>query len=129
MTLHWALGYLGKPYLEGSNGPDNFDCWGLVRDVCAKRIDCQMPLLNIGRHDNYSAVSEAIKGWVKVDPPYQEYDVLTMRGIFGRHVGICVKANGRVMMLHAEVPQVQIAEVEKLSILGYKDVQGWRYGE
>lgn len=125
--LHWAYQYLGKPYVENTDGPDSFDCWGLVRDVCAKRIDCEMPLLNIGRNDNYEAVSKAIAGWAKVESPYEEYDVLTMKNAFGRHIGICIKANGKVVMLHAEVPQVQLMELNRLGQFGYKDVQGWRY--
>lgn len=129
MTFHWALEYLGKPYVEGANGPDSFDCWGLVRDICAKKIDCEMPLLNIGRNDNREAIQEAIKGWVKIEPPYKEFDILTMRNSFGRHIGICIKANGKVVFLHAEVPQVQITELKRLGFYGYKDVQGWRYGE
>lgn len=125
--LHWAMEYLGKPYVEGADGPDNYDCWGLVRDVCAKRIDCHMPLLNIGRNDNREAITDAIKGWKKVDPPYQEYDVLLMRNKLGRHIGICIKANNRIMMLHAEVPQVQISEVSERGLYGYSEIQGWRY--
>lgn len=126
-SLHWAYSYLGKPYVENTEGPDTYDCWGLVREICAKRIDCDMPLLNIGRDDNYEAVTKAIRGWEKIEPPYQEYDILTMRTAFGRHIGICIKANGQVMLLHAEVPQVQVVEIQKLAQRGYKDVQGWRY--
>lgn len=126
---NWAFEYLGKPYREGADGPDVYDCWGLVRDVCAKRIDCEMPLINIGRQDNQAAISEAVKGWKKVNKPYEEFDILTMKGMFGRHIGICVKVNERLLMLHAEVPQVQLIELERLSMVGYKDVQGWRYGK
>lgn len=127
--LHWAYEYLGKPYVEGANGPDEYDCWGLVREVCKKRIDCDMPLINVGRTDNQEAITEAVKGWEKILPPYKEYDVLTMKNAFGRHVGICIKANGKVMFLHAEYPNVQVLEVDKLSRYGYKDIQGWRYGK
>lgn len=125
--LHWAYEYLGKPYVENTDGPDSYDCWGLVREVCKKRIDCDMPLINVGRNDNYEAVAKAITGWEKVEAPYQEYDILTMRNSFGRHIGICIKANGNVMLLHAEIPQVQVVDIKRLSTLGYKDVQGWRY--
>lgn len=127
--LHWAYEYLGKPYVEGANGPDEYDCWGLVREVCKNRIDCDMPLINVGRTDNQEAITEAVKGWEKILPPYKEYDVLTMKNAFGRHVGICIKANGKVMFLHAEDPTVQVLELDKLSRYGYKDVQGWRYGK
>ena len=125
--LHWAYEYLGKPYVEGANGPDSYDCWGLVREVCAKQIDCQMPLINVGRKDNQPAIAKALRGWSKVNPPYVENDVLTMKNAYGRHVGICIKANGKVMFLHAEVPQVQVTELNRLSRFGYKGIQGWRY--
>lgn len=28
--VHWARGYVGKPWLLGGRGPDAFDCWGVV---------------------------------------------------------------------------------------------------
>lgn len=126
-ALHWAYEYLGKPYIEGAEGPDAYDCWGLVRTICAKQIDCKMPLINIGRNDNGPAIAKALRGWVKVNPPYKEYDVLTMKNSYGRHIGICIKANGRLMFLHAEVPQVQVSELNRLNMFGYKEIQGWRY--
>lgn len=126
-ALHWAYEYIGKPYVKGANGPDEYDCWGLVREICKKRIDCDMPLINIGRNDNRREIIKAMRGWSKVDPPYKENDVLTMKNIYGRHVGICIKANCKIMFLHAEIPRVGVIELNCINKFGYKDVQGWRY--
>jgi len=30
---HWATDYIGKPWKVASDGPEDFDCWGLVVDI------------------------------------------------------------------------------------------------
>ena len=27
---HWATDYIGKPWVVASDGPEAYDCWGLV---------------------------------------------------------------------------------------------------
>lgn len=33
----WITDYLGKPWQVGANGPDAFDCWGLLEDIYKTR--------------------------------------------------------------------------------------------
>lgn len=41
---HWAEQYIGKPWVSGARGPDEFDCWGLVWWVYKQHYGLQLPL-------------------------------------------------------------------------------------
>lgn len=41
--MHWAAKYIGIPYKAGSRGPDEVDCWGLVRMVYANEFCISLP--------------------------------------------------------------------------------------
>ena len=45
---------LGKPYVLGGNGPDTFDCSGLVY-YCLRQVGVNVSRLNANGYSNYSA--------------------------------------------------------------------------
>lgn len=40
--MNWVNSYLSVNYIDGGRGPDDYDCWGLVREArhlhCGKRL-------------------------------------------------------------------------------------------
>ena len=44
--MHWTADYLGKPWRNGADGPDAFDCYGLVRAVYRDRYGIEMPVVS-----------------------------------------------------------------------------------
>jgi cell wall-associated NlpC family hydrolase len=48
---HWADKYIGVPFVDGGNGPDGFDCWGLSRYVLAQEFGVQLPAYNYALED------------------------------------------------------------------------------
>ena len=44
--MHWTAEYLGKPWRNGAEGPDAFDCYGLVRAVYWDRYRIQIPAIS-----------------------------------------------------------------------------------
>lgn len=55
-----AVAELGKPYILGKEGPDAFDCSGLIRTVCANfGVDLIHSAQFVGYDDQYETVSEA----------------------------------------------------------------------
>ena len=44
--MHWTADYLGKPWRNGADGPDAFDCYGLVRAVYRDRCGVEMPVVS-----------------------------------------------------------------------------------
>ena len=37
--------YVGKPWVSGGRGPDEFDCWGLVKYVMANEYDINLNVI------------------------------------------------------------------------------------
>lgn len=45
MDYEWLDEYVGKPYREGCEGPDYFDCYGLVKSI-SERLGNHLPSLS-----------------------------------------------------------------------------------
>ncbi len=100
---HWAAPLIGKPWAPNATGPDAFDCWGLVRHVFVVRHGIDMPEVAVGGEDNVQAICAAahVSGWRPVTDGPQADDIVLMRGLRGRHVGVMVQASARLRLLHA----------------------------
>lgn len=61
MQFHWAEKYIGKPWVNGAQGPDAFDCWGFVRHVFLEERGIDLPVLEIDA-DKPLAIRHAIAG-------------------------------------------------------------------
>lgn len=129
--MHWAAKYVGLPYRIGATGPNDFDCWGLVRTVLRERLGLELPQVSIGAAVNASAMREiaAGQGWGAIAEAPKEYDVLLMRSALGKHVTIAVQANGSLMYLHAEqgCGVSLVRNIEDFGKLGYTNIEVWRY--
>lgn len=93
MIVAWAFDYIGLPYKEGSWGPDEFDCWGLLAHVYKNefKIDLLEHMLAYdGVKDKVSRMSEHIGEWTPVEIPVAGDGVLFL--VQGRmpHCGIYV---------------------------------------
>lgn len=44
---HFALKYIGRPWIAGAQGPDSFDCWGFVRYVLKHEYRHDVPQVNV----------------------------------------------------------------------------------
>jgi hypothetical protein len=96
-ATHWAAGLIGQPWTPERN------CWWLVREVFRQQHGIELPLVAVGQQGNDQALREVgqVSGWHPVgDVTPQEWDVVLMRGIHGRHVGVVTSANGRLGVLH-----------------------------
>lgn len=43
MIPAWADTYIGLPYRFGARGPNEFDCWGIVRHVLLRQFGVDLP--------------------------------------------------------------------------------------
>lgn len=101
---HWALDYLGKPWVAGAFGPAAFDCWGLLCDIYEKRRGLTLPrYAEIRRGDSkamaQAAVIETLERWRKLDAPEDLCGVGMAQApndIF--HVGIYLELDGGMVM-------------------------------
>ena len=133
--MHWAADLIGKPYRRGACGPDDFDCWGLVRYVFEHVHGIAMPVVNVGQADadtpdNVAAIKHAaaVSGWrPSGEREPAEHDIVLMTGIEGRHVGVMVRANGALLLLHCiERVGVCAQPLADLARVGFHGFVFWR---
>jgi hypothetical protein len=136
--MSWLSDYIGKPWREDAEGPDAYDCKGLVRAVQA-RVWCRpVPaLLNVGRLTDWVAVraSAARDGWRPVATKPVEGDIVVVRGKEGAHVGTFVTVKRRLQVLHAhscikagvQIGRARLTPLPELLMGGYSRPEVWRF--
>ncbi len=90
--FHWAAALIGLPWAPGAQGPDAFDCRGLVRYVVRSRLGVELP-------DVEDAHGSPWRPAVALPPA--EHDVVLMQGPDGRHIGILVRSSRLLGVLHS----------------------------
>lgn len=104
---HWALPYIGLPWVYGAAGPDAFDCWGFVRYVQEKHFAVHMPVIpHEGNPSNWREAADLLanhderQNWEQVAIPQEGDCVLMARARLPVHIGVWVAANGTAGVLH-----------------------------
>lgn len=107
---HWAEQYIGRPWVNGAQGPEAFDCWGFVRFVFAAERGIALPVLDVDA-DRPLAIRHAIAGeqlgeqWQPVVGVPDDWDVcLLSQARHPDHVGLwvagqllhCIRGSGVV---------------------------------
>jgi|SRR6185369_5805762 len=138
MNQHWAFPLIGKEYTDGTDGrstdgPDTFNCWGLVRWCFVQERNIQMPLIPVGRNlreDRAEAIRqvEDATGWRRsYDHVPRDWDIAVMHSADGRHVGLVLVVNGGVHLLHAlEGVGVILTPIGELWMFALSNITLWR---
>jgi cell wall-associated NlpC family hydrolase len=120
MTLDEVRSYLGKPYVAGADGPDAFDCRGLVCWILRHHFSRDVPNLPIGPQLG-DLWSESITSgaWETVDLP-KHGDAVVLRGGADPHVGVYLEVPSPGV-LHAweGVGQVVWTPIDRLRFAGF----------
>lgn len=128
---HWAAAYPGRPYCAGADGPDAFDCWGLVRAVFRAHFGVEFPPVAVGgpeRPENVRAIkhSARVSGMRPVDGARPaDGDIVLMRSIHQLHCGVVVELAGRAHVLHAAHEAGVVCEPWPTATLGMS-AELWR---
>lgn len=143
-AMHWARGYIAKPWSAGCEGPNCFDCWGLVRSVFRTQLGHELPVMRFDQPqtENVTRMRRSAEqmGWkqldLKVDGPLREFDVVFMRNMYGRrHIGVVTTDGRRTGVLHAdghtrpdgeEVGHVAFQTLVELQNNGLHGFEFWR---
>lgn len=98
---------LGKPYKPGANGPNAYDCWGLVQVVQKELFGREMPDIRTPPSDNnprtmiaFIRSHPARKQWRKADGPRHGRIVEMCRSNLPFHIGVYLDID-RGGILHA----------------------------
>lgn len=106
--MHWAMNYIGKPWVSGAQGPDKFDCWGFVRYALNNHYNIQVPQLHIpdSQHEASKLMvnSSELSNWIETSELADGHIVMMARRTVPLHIGLCIKANHTVGVLHCAQP-------------------------
>ena len=101
--------HIGKPYRRGADGPDAFDCWGLVRAYFREIHSIEFEPLTIADKVDESAgnvqaiMRSARAGGMRprpgAKPQAEDVVLLRSRGIL--HAGVAVRVGSSLRLLHA----------------------------
>lgn len=101
-----AASLIGLPWQEGADGPDAFNCWGLVKHWVRQVHGMDLGQVEIAAAGcQHRAMAAAVRtGWQQVNDAPHEHDIALLRNPSdgGRHVGVLLHANHRLGLLHCE---------------------------
>jgi hypothetical protein len=129
---------IGRPYRPGADGPEAFDCYGVVRHVRMHCLDDALPLIvrPVDEAPCRQAIARTLlkhptKEQWKMHEVAEEWDVVLMGNVDQRpfHMGICVRVKGQFAVLHAEaapVNRVILDDLPALSLKGFNRLEFYR---
>ncbi len=121
---HFANKYIGRPWVAGAQGPDSFDCWGLVRFVLLHEYGYNVPPVNINPNNLRDVLSAfhadlAFQAFVEVDKP-QDGDVVLMRQAKNPvHAGIWLDVDGGGVLHCVREIGVVFQDIASLNLCGW----------
>jgi len=133
MHWHWATAYVGKPYRHGATGPEAYDCWGLLWHVYLHQFGIELPLMPGISEASAACIireidSAAREQWAERQHPKEGYAVAMSQRTAFHHVGVCVRVNGGLSILHAmDGEQVFVESLRRLKLRGIKRIAYFRH--
>lgn len=130
--LHWAFQYIGKPWANGAQGPDSFDCWALFRHVQKKHFGLDVPVIEVDANSLRTVVDNMVghderKHWSRVSVPKQGDAVLMAHHKYPSHVGIWLDVNGGGVLHCIRGEGVVFSTVSSLKTCGWGRVEYFRH--
>lgn len=133
-NLHWAAAYLGRPWRLGADGPETYDCWGLVRAVYRARCGVEIPAAGFASEEPRALIAgiaayPAWNEWRPVEGRPDELDAVVMaQGRHPVHVGLWVAAGAAMAVLHTtRAGGVVVQDKPSLSATGFRIVGTYRH--
>ena len=130
--MHWAAKYIGRPWVNGAQGPEAFDCWGLVRFVLREQRGIALPVVDVdaGQLRQVARIftsGENYAGWQQVEQPNELDGVLMSHAKHPHHVGIWIDADGGQVLHCIEGAGVVAMNRLHLRLAGWNIISFWRH--
>lgn len=131
---HWANRYIGLPWENGAQGPEAYDCWGLVRAVYRLHYGIDLPVLDVDAMDVRAVmrrIGSETRGdrWTEVQVP-GDGDVVALRQARNpSHCGVWIESpsHGISGLLHAvRGAGVVFSSLAHLRIAGWAGLRYYR---
>lgn len=130
----WLASLIGKPYCAGGQGPEDFDCWGLVRFIYARMFDTELQnfnhidALDVKACANQFEIETGSPNWINIDEPEHGCVVAMSRSKVLHHAGIWLEIDGG-LCFHALDGSAVIAEsLYRLKTQHFSKILFFRYG-
>lgn len=130
--MHWAVQYIGRPWVKKAQGPDNFDCWGLLRYVQKHHFNTEVPIISVDA-DDLRAVINAFeshpekKQWHLVKQPAEGDGVLMRQGRRDSHVGVWLDVDGGGVLHCVQGIGVVFSDSYSLKMNGWNNIEYYRH--
>lgn len=129
---HWALEYIGIPWKFGAAGPECFDCWNFICFIQKKHFNIDTVELaysdDIRLNSRLLRESNEHENWIKVTEPIEGDLIIMARNKEPMHIGIMIKANGYLGVLHClNHSGVIFQKLQNLPSSGWGSMQFFRH--
>jgi hypothetical protein len=129
--MHWSSKYLGLKYQPGARGPENVDCWGLVRLVYLQEFRIELPLFpGVAESVAFKLRSfieeETNRNWIQSEP-FEGAGVAMSRGRAVCHVGIWTPLDGGKVIHCLEGVNVVADTIRNLKLKGLRYLEFYRH--
>lgn len=131
---HWAFNYIGKPWQIAAEGPDAFDCWGLMVDIHRRFFNRTLEIIPV-EENNLKALIRTIdahperRRWDRIKKP-REGDIALMRQLrHPIHVGLWLDVDDGGMLHYAQGSGVVFQDQHKLNLCDWQIENFYRYKE
>ena len=124
---------IGKPWVSGADGPDAFDCWGLVKYIYRENLKIELPefvgisrksLLDISRNIN----EEIVNSWQEIFEPVHLCGISMASNFRPYHVGLWIDDGNSSGVLHAHNGQgVMFQSLQSIKNSGMKNVAFFKF--
>lgn len=129
--MEWINQYISVNYVDGARGPDDFDCWGLVRHV--RHAHCGKALLPSWGHIRNTMPREFTEAYraeaenMELCEPEHGAIAAVFRGDICLHVGLVIEKSGCLYTLDinpkkgARFQRLSNFKAQYLKVLFYRD--------
>jgi cell wall-associated NlpC family hydrolase len=130
--LHWAFQYLGRPWVSGAIGPDEFDCWGFFRYIQKNHFELNLPVIEVDATKFKLAIdgfknNEERTNWVKKSTPSNGDAVLMAHAKYPSHVGIWLDVDGGGVLHCVRGEGVVFSTISSLKNSGWGRVEYYKH--
>lgn len=129
---HWAVQYIGRPWVSGAIGPDEFDCWGFFRYIQNLHYGIDVPP-HITDAADLKAVATEFRdsaeriNWTPASKPFEGCAVLMAHHKYPSHVGLWLDVDGGGVLHCVRGEGVVFSNLSSLKTCGWGRVEYYKY--
>lgn len=130
--MHWAIEYIGRPWVNGGQGPDSFDCWGFFRFIQREKFGIDVPMIDIDADHTRAVLSafsshDELKMWHPVTMPGEGDAVLMRHSKYPSHIGLYIDVDGGGVLHCVRGEGIVFSNLTALKLTGWARLEFYRH--